>query len=73
MTLTFVHYKKCGPYPSVKALSDINKENIIKAKKLRESVGGANHHKEQCCNVPDTFIDDKHGIHLEPCYKSKFN
>ena len=70
MTLTcIVHYEKCGPYPSVKVLSDINKEKIIKAKKLRQSVGGANHHIEQCCNVPDTFIDDKHGIHLELCYK----
>ena len=53
----------------IKALSDINNEKIIKAKKLRQSVGGANHHIEQCCNVPDTFIDDKHGIHLELCYK----
>ena len=70
MTLTcIVHYKKCGPYLSVKALSDINKEKVIKAKELRESVGGANHHKGQCCNAPKTFIDDKHGIHLEPCYK----
>ena len=73
MTLTCIlHYKKCGSYPSVKALSDINKEKIIKVKKLQESVGGANHHKEQCCNVPGTFIDGKHGIHLEPCHK-KFN
>ena len=47
MTLIcIVHYKKCGPYPSVKALSDINKKKFIKAKKLQESVGGANHHKE---------------------------
>ena len=53
----------------IKALSDINNEKIIKAKKLRQSVGGANHHIEQCCNVPDTFIDDKHGIHLELCCK----
>ena len=70
MTLTCIFlYKKCGPYPSVKVLFDINKEKIIKAKKFRESVGGANHHNEQYCNVPDTFIDDKHGIYLEPCYK----
>ena len=70
MTLTcIVHYKKCGPYLSVRALSDINKEKIIEVKGLRESVGGANHHKEQCCNASDTFIDDKHGIHLKPCYK----
>ena len=66
MTLTcIVHYKKCGPY----VVSEINKEKIDKAKKLRESAGGANHHKEQCCNASDTFIDDKHGIHLKPCYK----
>ena len=70
MTLTcIVHYKKCGPCPSVKAFFDINKEKIIKAKKLWESVGEANHHKEQYCNVSDTFIDDKYGIHLETCYK----
>ena len=44
MTLTcIVHYKKCDPYPSVKELSDINKEKIIKAKKLRESVGATQH------------------------------
>ena len=70
MTLKcIVHYKKRGPYPSVKALSDINKEKIIKAKKLPGSAGGVTQHKQQCCNFPDTFIDDKHGIHLEPCYK----
>ena len=70
MTLTcIVHYRNCGPYLKVKSLSDSNKQEIIDGKKLRESLGCRNRHEEQCISIPDMFIDGKHGIHLEPCYK----
>eukprot|EP00794_Sanderia_malayensis_P001775 gene1775-1977_t len=42
---------------------------IQAAKSIRETKGGANHHKHQCDSVPDNIDPVVHGIHLEPCYK----
>eukprot|EP00794_Sanderia_malayensis_P002318 gene2318-2668_t len=36
---------------------------------IREQLGGANNHKEQCNSVPVEINPEKHGLHLEPCYK----
>ena len=71
MTLKcIVHYKNCERYSKIKPLSDQNKTRIVEAKKVRESSTRENtRHKEQCDSIPDSFHDELHGIHLEPCYK----
>eukprot|EP00794_Sanderia_malayensis_P019309 gene19309-21233_t len=56
-------------YTRIKTISDINKEKIYAAKALKQELGGANHHKEQCESVPDEIDYGKTGIYLEPCYK----
>ena len=63
-----IHYKNQSKYSNIKELSEDNKNRITAAKQLRESLGGDDHHEDQCCSVPETF-SDIHGIHLEPCYR----
>ena len=65
-----VHYpsKDCL-YSSIKDLSDINKDKIYAAKATRLRLGGKHFHEEQCNSIPDEVDPNKHGVHLEPCYK----
>ena len=65
-----VHYpiKDCL-YSSIKDLSEINKEKIYAAKATRLRLGGKNLHEEQCSSIPDEVDPNRHGVHLEPCYK----
>lgn len=63
-----VHYNNHEKYSNIKSLSDVNKQRILEAKRLREEVEGENHHEDQCSSIPQIFTD-AHGIHLEPCYK----
>ena len=56
-------------YSKIKSISDINKEKIYAAKRIRESKGDAHHHEEQCMTIPNEIDLNEHGIHLEPCYK----
>ena len=66
-----IHYKiKDARYSKIKSISDINKEKIYAAKRIRESKGGAYHHEEQCMTIPDEIDPNEHGIHLEPCYRT---
>ena len=39
-----VHYPNQGKYTKLKSFSDVNKTKIKKAKKVRENLGGKNHH-----------------------------
>ncbi len=65
-----IHYTikeaKCS---KIKAISEINKDNIYAAKDYREELGSQNYHKQQCRSIPDEIDPESHGIHLEPCYK----
>lgn len=65
-----IHYgKNKSRCSKIKAISEVNREKIYAAKLLREKLGGQNHHAPQCSTVPDLIDTEKHGIHLEPCYK----
>eukprot|EP00794_Sanderia_malayensis_P006423 gene6423-7156_t len=65
-----VHYKiKESKYSNIKAISDINKEKLYAAKRLREELDGEKNHKDQCNGIPDEIDPNVHGIHLDPCYK----
>lgn len=65
-----VHYDITeSKYSKIKTVSEVNKERISTAKSLREEIGGAHYHREQCLSIPDEIDHDKHGLHLEPCYK----
>ena len=64
-----VHYRHQAKYPNLKKLSSTNKDRIKEAKSKRERFSGALHHKEQCEQIPSEFVDESHGVHLEPCYK----
>ena len=65
-----IHYKikEQARYSKIKSISDINKEKIYAAKRIRELKGGA-HHEEQCMAIPNEVEPNEHGIYLEPCYK----
>ena len=63
-----VHYP-VKDYSTIKPLTPTNVERIRKAKQLRESLGGENNHADQCTSIPDIVDENKHGIHLTPCYK----
>ena len=72
MTLNcIVHYRDPNcTYTKLKNLTNVNKERIIQAKQVRESIRGENYHEDQCLGVPDEIFDDSiHGIHLDSCYK----
>ena len=64
-----VHYRHEAKYSNLKKLSSTNKDRIKEAKSKRERFSGALHHKEQCEQIPSEFVDESHGVHLEPCYK----
>ena len=72
-TLTcIVHYTDQHPvkYPKIKHTSPVNEQRIKAAKLERKQlVGSSNKHLEQCRSIPEIIDHQKHGIHLEPCYK----
>ena len=45
------------------------RKTIKEAKSKREPFSGALQHKDQCEQIPSEFVDESHGVHLEPCYK----
>ena len=63
-----VHYAGRENYSKMKDVSLINEQQRRKAKSIREKNGG-HHHKEQCDSIPEKIDPEKHGIHLNPCYK----
>ena len=64
-----VHYEGHRHYEAIKDISQVNEQRIRLAKKERETVGGANYHITQCQLIPEVIDNERHGIHLEPCYK----
>ena len=50
-----IHYKNRSKYSKLKELSEINKEQILRAKDLRCTLGGDNFHEEQCDAIPGKF------------------
>jgi hypothetical protein len=65
-----IHYDiKDTKYSNIKEISSVNKEKIYSAKCIRESLGGKNHHADQCQIIPEEIDPVQHGIHLVPCYK----
>ena len=63
-----VHYVDQKSYGKIKKLSKINTEKIKLAKEKRQQVGGVHYHS-QVDHIPDQIDPEKHGVHLEPCYK----
>ena len=55
-------------YSKLKPVSSINEEAILKAKSIHESIGGQNHHQQQCNSIPTTIEKEKDQFHWE-CYK----
>jgi len=64
-----VHYKKQSNYSQLKRLTEVNIQRIREAKVKRLKIGGAHTHDEQTNLIPDIIDSNKHGIHLDPCYK----
>ena len=46
-----------------------NMKRIMESKHIRESLGGDNHHEEQCLGVPDVIDSMIHGLHSVPWNK----
>ena len=69
--MCIVHYpnKDESKYSVIRDISTINEERIRLAKSERESYTNENFHSEHCESIPDEINHDKHGIHLDPCYK----
>ena len=49
--------------------SPVNEQRIRSAKLEREQLFDNNRHLDQCSSIPEIIDHQKHGIHLEPCYK----
>ena len=65
-----VHYNlKDVQYSNVTPLSENAHGRLLEAKAIRQELGGENEHKHQCDSIPAVINPNKHGIHLEPCYK----
>ena len=66
-----VHYiQKSVEYSDLKVLSENQYERLLEAKRIRLATIEPNQHAEQCVSIPDNGFDvNKHGVHLEPCYK----
>ena len=64
-----IHYFVWKSYSKLKPLSSINEEAILKAKAIRQSIGGQNHHHQQCNSIPTPIDKEKHQLHRECCMK----
>ena len=66
-----VHYpnKDESKYTDIKEISAVNEEQIRLAKSEREIYTDENFRRGQCVSIPNAINHDRHGIHLEPCYK----
>ena len=56
-----IHYFGLKSYSKLKPVSSVNEEAILKAKSIRESIGGQNHH--QCNSIPTSIDKEKHQLH----------
>ena len=63
-----MYYPDQRHYSDVEELLDTNKDKITKVNVKRMQEGGSHLHYDQCSTIPDTFVEEVHGIHLEPCY-----
>jgi len=64
-----IHYKDQSRYSVVKKINDNCLTRIKESKLKRLGIGGTYSHNDQCELIPDSIDVEKHGIHLEPCYK----
>ena len=62
-----VHYSGLKSYSKLKRASSVNDEAILKAKSIRDSTGGQNHHQQQCKSIPTPIDKEKHQLHRK-CY-----
>ena len=62
-----IHYFVWKSYSKLKPVSSINEEAILKAKAIRQSIGGQSHHHQQCNSIPTPIDKEKHQLHRE-CY-----
>ena len=62
-----IHYPGLRSYSKLKPVSSINEEAILKAKSIRESIVGQNHHRQQYNSIPTPIDKEKHQLHRE-CY-----
>ena len=65
------HYNlKDTEYSDLKSLSENQYQRLLEAKRIRQGSIEQNQHSEQCLSIPDNGFDvNKHGVHLNPCYK----
>ena len=56
-----------GLNSKLKPVSSINKEVILKAKSIRESIGDQNNYQQQCNSMPTPIDKAKHQLHRK-CY-----
>ena len=61
------YYSGLKSYSKFKPVSSINEEVILKAKSIRESIGGQSHHQQQSNSTPTPIDKEKHQFHQE-CY-----
>ena len=60
-----IHYSGLKSYSKLKRASSVNDEAILKAKSIRDSTGGQNHHQQQCKSIPTPIDKEKHQLHRE--------
>ena len=52
-----VHYPGYKDYSNIKPLTANCTERILKAKEVRESIGGDHSHAAQCSTIPDVKVN----------------
>ena len=52
-----VHYPGYKDYSNIKSLTQKCTERILKAKEVRESIGGDHSHAAQCSTIPDVKVN----------------
>ena len=62
-----VHYSGLKSYSKLKPVFSINEEAILKAKSIRERIGGQNYHRQQYNSIPTSVDKENHQLHRE-CY-----
>jgi hypothetical protein len=63
-----IHYGLLPTSDKLVKLSDTSFETLNECKKIRESLGGENHHEDQCKGVPSLFDEAELYYHRE-CYQ----
>ena len=57
-----IHYDFLSTSDKLTSLSEVSFQTLTECKKIRESLGGENHHEEQCKGIPTVLTKNHFSI-----------